>query len=129
MHAPLIPGLTDHEIPQLLAAAAAAGAQAVGYTIVRLPLAVRPIFLDWLERTQPLKAQKVAAMLKEVRGGELNDPQFGARMTGEGSYARTLNQTFRVFRKKYGLDGGMPALDVSRFRREGAGPRQLELFS
>lgn len=126
--APLVPGLTDHEIPTLLAAVAAAGARMAGYTILRLPLAVKPIFLDWLERSQPLRATKVLGLLRQLRGGELNDAEFGSRMRGEGPYAQTLNQTFKLFAKRLGLDRGFDPLNTSDFRRNGNGPRQLELF-
>lgn len=119
--APVIPGLTDEELPKILAAAAQAGARTAGYVMLRLPLSVRPIFLDWLERHAPLKKDRVESLLREMRGGELNVATFGERMRGEGPYAKQIAGLFRVFTKRYGLDGDLPELDVSRFRRVGAG--------
>jgi DNA repair photolyase len=128
MMAPVVPGLTDAEIPKLLQAAQKAGACCVHYTMLRLPLAMKPIFLDWLERSYPFKAPRVKAMLQEVRGGELNDPRFGSRMTGEGLYAEQIAKTFELFARKYGMDQGMPPLDESKFRRVRGGMVQGELF-
>ncbi len=78
MVAPIIPGLNDFEMPAVLQAASEAGAQGAGYTLLRLPLAVRPIFVEWLERSQPLKAAKVQSLIRATRGGKLNSSQFGA---------------------------------------------------
>ncbi len=126
--APVIPGLTDGEIPLLLKAVKEAGALSAHYVMLRLPLAVKPIFLDWLEREYPLKAGRVKARILDVRGGELNDARFGSRMSGEGVYATQIEKTFEVFARKYGLDGSTPLLDSSKFRRVRNGMVQGELF-
>ncbi len=114
--APIIPGLNDSEIPAVLAAAKAARAQDVGYTMLRLPLTVAPVFLEWLGRTQPTRAARIESRIRTVRGGKLNDSEFGARMSGAGEIARQIGGLFRIFAKKQGLDGGLPAYDCTRFR-------------
>ena len=114
--APIIPGLNDSEIPALLAAAKEAGARDAGYTMLRLPLTVAPVFLEWLNRTQPTRAARVESRIRTVRGGKLNESDFGARMSGAGEIARQISDMFRVFARKYGLDGGLPAYDCTRFR-------------
>ena len=116
MVAPIIPGLNDFEMPAVLKAASEAGAQGAGYTLLRLPLAVRPVFIDWLERTQPLKAAKVQSLIRATRGGKLNSSQFGARMRGEGLMAEQIKQTFQVFARRYGLDGRKAPLETRGFR-------------
>ncbi len=101
--APIIPGLNDHEIPALLAAAAEAGADAAGYTLVRLPLAVEPIFIEWLERHRPGEKEKVLGRIRELRGGALYRPGFGERMRGSGPAAEQLSQFFQVAARRAGL--------------------------
>jgi DNA repair photolyase len=126
--APLIPALTDKEIPAVLQAVAAAGARAANYVLLRLPLAVRPIFLDWLERHAPLKRPHVEALLRDARDGALNNTQFGSRMVGTGAYAESIRSTFKLFARRYGLDGRLPPLAVGQFRHEPKGYVQRELL-
>ena len=102
--APLIPGLTDHEIPALLKAAAEAGAIGAGYTIVRLPHAVAPIFEQWLERHLPGQKDKILGRIRELRGGKLYDSKWGERMSGEGPLAEQIRTLFEVSRRRAGLD-------------------------
>lgn len=128
MVAPIIPGLNDFEMPAVLQAASEAGAQGAGYTLLRLPLAVRPIFIDWLERTQPLRAAKVQSLIRETRGGQLSSSQFGARMRGEGSIAEQIKQTFAVFARRYGLDQKKAPLESGNFRPPRSAAGQLRLF-
>ena len=127
MVAPIVPGLTDEETPNILKAAAEAGAQSAGYVLLRLPFAVLPIFQDWLARNFPLKKDRVESLIRSTRGGRMSDPRWGSRMRGEGAYAEQIERTFRVFAKKYGLDGPLPPLDSSQFRRpiDAAGQRSL----
>ncbi|MEI9895045.1 MAG: PA0069 family radical SAM protein [Chthoniobacter sp.] len=101
--APIIPGLNDHELPALLQAAADAGADAAGYTLVRLPLAVEPIFIAWLERHRPGEKEKILGRIREMRGGELYRSEFGKRMSGEGPAAERLSQFFDVSARRAGL--------------------------
>jgi len=103
-------------VPALLAAVAKAGAIKAGYTLIRLPLAVAPIFNDWLKRTQPTRAARVEGLIRATRGGKLNSSQFGERMRGSGQIAEQIDQTFRVFARKYNLDRPMPDLDYTEFR-------------
>lgn len=119
MMAPLIPGLTDEEIPALLKAAAEAGARQAYYTIVRLPLAVRPIFTDWLEREEPGRAAKVIHSLEEMRQGRVNLSEFGRRMGGEGPRAAMIARLFGVTARRHGLNQGSLDLSTENFRRPG----------
>ena len=119
--APVIPALTDHEIPAVLAAAKAAGAVWAGTEVLRLPLAVAPIFVQWLERTIPEKKDKVLGRLRAMRGGRLNDARFGKRMRGEGFFAEQISQMFEVACRRAGFPEDGPELSTTAFRRpEGA---------
>lgn len=113
--APVLPGLTDHELPSILAAVKEAGAMAAAYILLRLPLAVAPVFVDWLERAVPDRKCKVLARIRDVRGGKLNESEFGRRMTGQGEFADQVRALFRVFARRHGLDGDLPPYDSSRF--------------
>lgn len=127
MIAPVIPGLNDHELPALLAAARDAGAHSASYTLLRLAGSTREVFFEWLRRCEPARAPRVEALLRGVRGGRLNDPRFGARMTGVGPYAAQIARTFAVFCKREGLERAPDPLSSAAFRPPGA-ERQLALF-
>ena len=116
--APVVPGLTDHELPAILEAAADAGAMSAGLVMLRLPGAVQPVFTEWLRRAFPLRAERVEARIREMRGGRLNDPRFGSRMRGEGPYADQIRTLFRLKIRQLGLDG-KATLDTSSFRVPG----------
>jgi DNA repair photolyase len=126
--APIIPGLNDAEIPAILAAAKDAGARGAGYVLLRLPMTVEPVFREWLARAQPGRRDRVEGRLRSVRGGKLNDAEFGTRMVGSGELARQIADLFRLFKAKHGLDRGLPPLDVSRFRPPRPTSGQLRLF-
>ncbi|MFG0336301.1 MAG: PA0069 family radical SAM protein, partial [Maioricimonas sp. JB049] len=128
MVAPVIPGLNDHEIPAILEAAADAGAGAASYVLLRLPLTVRPVFLDWLERTQPSRYERVVSRIESTRGGKLNSAEFGKRMRGEGLIAEQIRQTFQVFSRRRGLTRRQRNLETSRFVRPQPSSGQLRLF-
>ncbi|MGB3632707.1 MAG: PA0069 family radical SAM protein [Rubrobacteraceae bacterium] len=118
--APIIPGLNDHELPSLLRAASDAGARFAGYTPVRLPYAVAPLFEDWLDRHFPDRKDKVLNHIREIRGGKLNDPRFGSRMSGEGVYAEHIARLFEVGCRRAGLNNGRRhSLSTAAFRRFG----------
>lgn len=117
MNAPIIPGLNDHEIPAVLAAAREAGAHAAGYVLLRLPLSVAPVFTEWLRRELPDKADRVLALVRETRAGGTSDSRFRVRMRGEGAYADQIATNFKVFRTKLGFHERLPELDCSQFRR------------
>jgi DNA repair photolyase len=125
MVAPVIPGLTDHEIPSILAAAAEAGAQLAGFVPLRLPLAVAPLFERWLERHAPDKKKRVLSRVRAMRGGKLNEARFGARMRGEGEQARVLRDLVHLACRKLGLNGLRLRLSTSAFRRPGDTQRLL----
>ncbi|MBP3956536.1 PA0069 family radical SAM protein [Gemmata sp. G18] len=114
--APVIPGLNDAEMPTVLEAAKVAGAGAAGYVMLRLPLAVAPVFLDWMARTFPERVSRVEGRVRDARGGRLNNSAFDQRMTGTGEYAGFIRKVFKVFSRRLGLDGGLPPYDCSKFR-------------
>jgi DNA repair photolyase len=114
--APIIPGLNDEEVPQILQAAADAGAGHAGYTIVRLPHGVADLFSAWLDRHAPAAKNKVLHRIQSLRGGKLNDPRFGTRMTGEGIFADQIAQLFELGRRKAGISAGYPHLSTENFR-------------
>eukprot|EP01034_Spumella_vulgaris_P008328 gene8328-10602_t len=94
MVAPVIPGLTDHELPAILAAAAEAGATRAGYIVVRLPHAVKEIFQQWLADHAPGKSARVLDRIRQIRGGSLNVSEWGKRLKGEGIFADQLRVLF-----------------------------------
>lgn len=124
--APLIPAVNDHELPRLLEAAAEAGASFAGYTVLRLPLAVEPVFLDWLQRHFPDRREKVLGQIRSLRDGALNRSAFGERMRGTGATAERLRKLFQVSARRHGLAGDWPELSSGAFRRPGL--HQLEMF-
>ncbi len=127
MAAPVIPGLNDSEIPAILEAAKDAGAKSAGYVFLRLPLTVEPVFREWLQRTQPLKAERVEQRLKQSRHGKMSVSNWGERMRGEGEIAEQIGKMFRVFSQRVGFEG-MPEFDSSQFRPPVPRSGQLRLF-
>jgi DNA repair photolyase len=127
MVAPIVPAITDHEIPKILEAVAAAGARSAGYVVLRLPGAVAGLFESWLEEHFPDRKDKVLNRVRDLRGGELYDSRFGNRMKGEGLFAEQIRATFQTFKRRYGLDQPFPSLSTAAFRRPGA-VEQLGLF-
>ena len=119
MNAPIIPGLNDHEIPNILKAASEAGARTAGMTIVRLNGSIGKIFEDWLRKNYPNQFDKVWNQISAAHGGNVNDSQFGRRMKGEGAYAEAIHQLFTSSRKKYFKDRSMPSYDLMKFRKGG----------
>ena len=128
MVAPVIPGLNDSEIPQILEAAADAGAQTAHYVLLRLPYTVKPVFLEWLERTRPNEKARIESRIRACRDGNLYTAQFGKRMKGTGTLAEQIGKLFRVFAKKHGLDQSLPALETKHFRSPLPTSGQLRLF-
>ena len=124
MTAPVIPGLNDHELPNLLSAASEAGATFAAYVPVRLPYAVRPLFEDWLARHFPERKDKVLNRIRSMRGGELNDPRFGSRMRGEGIFADHIAQLFSISCRRAGM-GRFPRLSTAAFLRGGGAQPNL----
>jgi len=124
--APIIPGLTDEEIPGILRVAAEHGATSAGYILLRLPGAVEPLFLDWLRRELPDRAGKIINRIRDTRQGELSDAKFGSRMAGTGEIARTINELFKLNAQKYNLAKRWSGLSTKHFRRPADG--QMEMF-
>ncbi len=127
MVAPLIPGLNDHEAPEILKQAREAGARDARYIMLRLPLTVAPVFQEWLERTQSLRSEKVLHQISQVRGGKINDSNFGSRMLGTGPLAEHFRSVFAVFRRKFGYQELEP-MDASQFVPPRPTSGQLSLF-
>lgn len=127
--APVVPGLTDHEMPEILEAAAEAGASFASYIVLRLPHGVKEIFSDWLARHFPDRRDKVLNRLRELRGGRLYDSRYAVRGRGEGPWAEQMASLFRVHRERFGLTG-RPELSADAFLRPSPPPGpQMELFS
>jgi DNA repair photolyase len=114
--APVIPGLNDHEIPAILSAARAAGAQDAGYVLLRLPYGVKEVFSDWLATHLPGAQNKILDRIRATRGGALNDPRFGSRMRGEGSEAETIQRLFEVAMAREGFNQESMTLSTGHFR-------------
>lgn len=125
---PIIPGLTDHQIPQVLREAKDAGAIEARYTLLRLPLSVAPVFLIWLELNRPQAKAKIEQLIRATHDGRLSDSTFGDRMVGTGAYADSIRSTFLAFVRKYALDGPIPEFDTSLFRPPRSETGQLRLF-
>lgn len=102
--APIIPGLNEHEIPELLKQASQAGAQSAFINLLRLPGNVEPYFLERLHQTMPLRAQKIISRIKEVKGGVLNKTAFGDRMSGAGPFWEMVKKTFEIHARRLGLN-------------------------
>lgn len=125
MIAPVIPGLTDHEIPRILTACKDAGARWANYVTLRLPYVLDELFSNWLNSHFPDRKDKVLNRISEIRGGKLNSSQFGSRMRGEGIYAENIRSMFHLYCKKEGLNLQKFGLSVEHFKRPS---NQLSFF-
>ena len=117
MVAPMIPGLNDHEMPDILKAAADAGAKFANYTLLRLPYSLKEMFSDWLEVHYPMRKTKILNRILMYRDGKLNVSEFGERFKGQGPIADQIRDTFRIHVKKNGLNLDRPKMSTERFRR------------
>jgi DNA repair photolyase len=140
--APVIPQLTDKDLEAILEAAAAAGALHAGWTMLRLPREVAPLFRAWLEHHYPMRAAHVMSLIRQIRGGRDNEPRFGLRMGGQGEFADLIRHRFALACRRLGLNTQKDApLDTTRFRQPAtsgtttrrrlarrASDRQLDLF-
>lgn len=113
--APVIPGLTDAEIPAILKEASERGARWAGHMMIRLSHSLKDLFADWIQRELPEKAQKVLHQIRSVRGGKLTSSEFGKRMTGEGQMADAINQLFESSCKRYHLNESRLSLATDQF--------------
>ena len=128
MVAPIVPGLTDHEIPRILAAAARAGATSAGYVVLRLPHANKQLVEDWLARSFPERKDKVLNRLRALGGGALYDARFGTRQRGTGPFADQIEQLFAMGLREAGLGRRETRLRTDRFRRPETVSGQRSLF-
>ncbi len=131
--APLIPALTDHELENIMEAAADAGANSAGYIMLRLPHEVKPLFREWLDRNHPGRAEHVYSLLRQMHGGKEYDSRFGQRQSGSGPLADIIAQRFRSASRRLGLDKATLSLDCTRFVAPVIAPKdkvssQLSLF-
>lgn len=125
--APVIPGLNDEEIPNILKAGAENGARSAGYTVARLNGAIGPIFEDWIHKNFPERAEKVLNQIRGCHGGQVNDNQWGRRMKGEGAVARMIHQLFEVNKQKYFPKEELFEFNLKAFRGAAAA-QQMKLF-
>ncbi len=126
MLAPIIPGLTDHELMEMARTVSELGALSAHYTIVRLNGDIAEIFEDWVRKTYPDRADRILNRIRDCHGGQLNDSRFGTRMTGEGRIAEMIHQQHQLAKKKYFSGKMMPGYDLElhwRFK-----DRQMRLF-
>lgn len=123
---PIISGLNDIEIPAILKRASEHGATFAFYTMLRLPYAVKDLFVEWLQREYPEKSDKVINRIKDVREGKLNNAEFGKRMSGSGEIAESISQLFEVTCKKYGVNEHTHRLRKDMFI--GKQTDQMDLF-
>jgi DNA repair photolyase len=126
--APVVPGITDHEMPKILEAAAQAGATSAGYVILRLPFGLKSLFEGWLDAHEPEKKDKVLSRLRELSEGKLYNSQWSKRQTGSGVYAEQVAQIFRVACARHGLDQNRETVSTAAFRRPPRAGDQGELF-
>ena len=128
MTAPLIPGLNDAELEDLLAAAWEAGARRAGYVLLRMPHEIKDLFGEWLEAYYPMKAKHVQTLIRDTRGGKLYDPRFGTRQRGEGPYAALLKTRFDLACRKIGFNHSHRPLDTSQVAPPPKAGDQLRLW-
>jgi DNA repair photolyase len=128
MMAPIIPGLNDHEISAVVAAAAQAGATFASYVLLRLPLAVADLFQDWLAAHYPQRKEKILNRLRDLRGGKLNNWQFGQRFAGQGIWDEQLRNLFDLACRRAGMSQKFPKLSKDAFARPREETAQMSLF-
>lgn len=128
MVAPIIPGLTSEEIPEILKASAQAGAIEAGCTMLRLNGQIAEIFVEWISGFAPNKKEKILHQIGQVHGGKLNDSEIGRRMRGEGPIADAIHQLFKTMKKKYFGENKFPPFNYSHFKIPEPNTDQLRLF-
>ncbi len=128
MVAPVIPAINDADIERILDAAALAGVKGAGYVLLRLPLEVRDLFVEWLKANYPDRASHVMKLIRDMRGGKDYDSTFGKRMTGSGPYAWMIGRRFETSCEKLGLNQSKTPLSTEHFRPPRPRTEQLSLF-
>jgi DNA repair photolyase len=124
--APIIPGLNSNEVPDIIKAAADRGALSAGFTIVRLNGSIAEIFTDWVHKAYPDRAEKVLNMIKACHDGNLNDSEFGRRMSGDGHVANSIHQLYRMACVRFLAGREMPSYDLTLFTPKGG--KQMGMF-
>ena len=127
MVAPVIPFLNDQDMETILEAAREAGVQRAGYVVLRLPHELKDLFQEWLAQHYPLRAERVMARVRDMRGGMAYNSRWRERQTGTGTYAELLAQRFDKACRRLGLNARSVSLDTSRFKVPGRA-EQMELF-
>ena len=125
---PMIPGLNDHELENLLAAGSKSGARHASYVLLRLPLEVEPLFRQWLAAERPLSAKKIMGLIESTRGGKAYDSRFHARMRGEGPVAELIHARFERACRANGLSRKVAPLRTDLFTVPAKESDQLSLF-
>lgn len=128
MVSPVVPGLTDHEVERIIGAGAAAGAKAVSWIMLRLPLEVSDLFQEWLETHFPDRKGKVMSLIREMHGGQTYSAEWGKRMRGEGTYAQMIAHRVAIAMRRTGMPKELPPLRCDLFERPLAAGDQLSLF-
>ena len=127
--APIIPALTDMEIESIIERAAEAGAESANFTLLRLPLEIKDLFIEWLEAHAPLKAKHVMDLVRDIHGGQIYRAEFGARMTGSGAYADLIRQRVQNAAKRYMMEQRYRFnVDCSQFKVPRLDSPQGDLF-
>ena len=126
--APIIPVLTDGELENIIETASDAGAVGANFVMLRLPHELKTLFVDWLEKEYPYKAEHILNRLKEMHGGELYQSNFGMRMRGSDKYANLIEDRFVLACKKHNLYKDLHQLDETKFVRTNKSVKQLEIF-
>ncbi len=128
MFAPIIPGLNDHEMEDVLAAARDAGARTGSYVLLRLPLEIKDLFTEWLQAHYPDRAERVMTLVRDCRGGRAYDSEWGKRMKGSGPFADMVARRFAMACRRNGLDKRSWEMDTTLFRKPSADADQLALL-
>ena len=126
--APVVPGITDHEIEAIVAAAADCGAKSTSFIPMRLPHEVAPLFEEWLENHYPDRRSKVMSIVRQMRGGKRNDAEFHSRMRGQGPWAELIRTRLAIASRKAGLNRTKINLRTDLFRRPPIAGSQMDLF-
>ena len=126
--APMIPAINDMELEAILEACAQAGAETGGYVLLRLPLEIKDLVIEWLEAHFPDRKERVLKLVRETRDGGTYDSTWRRRQVGTGPYAQLLANRFELASKRLGLNREDWEQDTSQFRKPEGDRRQLSLF-
>lgn len=129
MIAPVVPGLTDEEMPAILEAAHEHGAASAGYIVLRLPGPVAPIFVEWVGREYPLRASKIMSRIRSIRKGKMNDADFGVRMRGTGQWADLFSRMFAMTAGRLGMNQPRPQLETPAEAGSASSPSRCGTWS